>query len=112
MGEVARIMMGWQNRPLIIRQSQLMQHTSKRTALPQAWCKKRGRGRLIGQTKGGMNTKHHAVTDTRGRPVRFFITAGQVSDYTGAAALMNGLPGRIGCLPTGDMTPTGFEKAL
>ncbi len=39
-----------------------------------------------------MNTKLHAVTDTRGRPVRFFITAGQVSDYTDAAALMNGLP--------------------
>ena len=39
-----------------------------------------------------MNTKLHAVTDTSGRPVRLFITAGQVSDYTGAAALMNGLP--------------------
>jgi hypothetical protein len=39
--------------------------------------------RLIGQTKGGMNTKLHAVTDTNGRPIRFFITAGQVSDYTG-----------------------------
>ena len=39
-----------------------------------------------------MNTKLHAVTDTIGRPVRLFITAGQVSDYTGAAALMNGLP--------------------
>lgn len=39
-----------------------------------------------------MNTKLHAVTDTSGRPVRFFITAGQVSDYTGAAALMNILP--------------------
>jgi transposase len=39
-----------------------------------------------------MKAKLHAVTDTRGRPVRFFITAGQVSDYTGAAALMNGLP--------------------
>ena len=40
-----------------------------------------------------MNTKLHAVTDTRGRPVRFFITASQVSDYTGAAALMmNSLP--------------------
>ena len=50
------------------------------------------RGRLIGLTKGGMNTKLHAVTDTSGRPVRLFITAGQVSDYTGAAALMNGLP--------------------
>ena len=39
-----------------------------------------------------MNTKLHAVTDTSGRPVRLFITAGQVSDYTGGAALMNGLP--------------------
>ena len=39
-----------------------------------------------------MNTKLHAVTDDSGRPVRFFITADQVSDYTGAAALMNELP--------------------
>jgi hypothetical protein len=34
----------------------------------------------------------YGFTDTSGRPIRFFITAGQVSDYTGAAALMNGLP--------------------
>ncbi|WP_246525334.1 IS5 family transposase [Thalassovita aquimarina] len=54
--------------------------------------KKGGRGRLIGRTKGGMNTKLHAVTDTNGRPLRFFMTAGQVSDYTGAAALLGGLP--------------------
>jgi len=39
-----------------------------------------------------MNTKLNAVTDTSGRPIRLFITAGQVSDYTGAAALINGLP--------------------
>ena len=39
-----------------------------------------------------MNTKLHAVTDTSGRPIRLFITAGQVSDYTGAAVLMNSLP--------------------
>jgi len=39
-----------------------------------------------------MNTKLHAVTDTRGRPIRFFLTAGQVSDYTGARALMDSLP--------------------
>ena len=39
-----------------------------------------------------MNTKLHAVTDTRGRPIHFFITAGQVSDYTGAAALLSSLP--------------------
>lgn len=34
----------------------------------------------------------HAVTDTVGRPIRFFITAGQVSDYTGARALVKSLP--------------------
>ena len=39
-----------------------------------------------------MNTKLHAVTDTSGRPIRFFITAGQVSEYAGAMALLNGLP--------------------
>ena len=39
-----------------------------------------------------MNTKLHAVTDSSGRPLRLFITAGQVSDYTGAAALISGLP--------------------
>ncbi|SEP22648.1 Transposase [Salinihabitans flavidus] len=39
-----------------------------------------------------MNTKLHAVTDTIGRPIRFFMTAGQVSDYTRARALVNGLP--------------------
>jgi IS5 family transposase len=50
------------------------------------------RGRLIGRTKGGMNTKLHAVTDAEGRPIRFVMTAGQVSDYTGAAALLGGLP--------------------
>ena len=37
-----------------------------------------------------MNTKLHAVTDAHGRPIRFFMTAGQVSDYTGAAALLEG----------------------
>ncbi len=39
-----------------------------------------------------MNTKLHAVTDTSGRTIRFFITAGQVSDYIGATALLNSLP--------------------
>ena len=39
-----------------------------------------------------MNTKLHAVTDTCGRPIRFFMSAGQVRDYTGAAALSGDLP--------------------
>jgi transposase len=39
-----------------------------------------------------MNTKLHAVTDANGRPLSFFMTAGQVCDYTGAAVLLDDLP--------------------
>ena len=39
-----------------------------------------------------MNTKLHAVTDALGRPIRLFMTAGQISDDTGARALLNSLP--------------------
>lgn len=38
------------------------------------------------------NTKLHAVTNAKGRPLTFVMTAGQVSDFTGAAALLGGLP--------------------
>ncbi|GBQ51657.1 transposase [Komagataeibacter sucrofermentans DSM 15973] len=47
---------------------------------------------LIGRTKGGMNTKLHAITDQSGRPLSFFMTAGQISAHTGAAALLDSLP--------------------
>jgi transposase len=39
-----------------------------------------------------MNTKLHAICDSLGRPINFFVTAGQVSDYIGAAALLGSLP--------------------
>ncbi|EEE35487.1 transposase, IS4 family protein [Rhodobacteraceae bacterium KLH11] len=39
-----------------------------------------------------MNAKLHAVTDSLGRTIRFFTSAGQVIDYTGAKALVNNLP--------------------
>ncbi|GEM16303.1 hypothetical protein NBRC3293_0800 [Gluconobacter oxydans NBRC 3293] len=39
-----------------------------------------------------MNTKLHAITDQNGRPLSFFMTAGQISDYTGATALLDSLP--------------------
>ncbi len=48
--------------------------------------------RRIGRTKGGMNTKLQAVTDAKGRPIRFRMSAGQVSDGTGVAALLDSLP--------------------
>ncbi|GAB6854147.1 hypothetical protein JCM15831A_11710 [Asaia astilbis] len=39
-----------------------------------------------------MNTKLHAVTDRNGRPIRFFMTTGRISDYAGAATLLDDLP--------------------
>ena len=39
-----------------------------------------------------MNTKLHAICDSRGRPLNLFVTAGQVSDYIGARALVSRLP--------------------
>jgi IS5 family transposase len=39
-----------------------------------------------------MNTKLHAVAGADGRPGRFCMTAGQVSDCTGATALLGSLP--------------------
>ena len=39
-----------------------------------------------------MNTKLHAVTDETGRPIRIFMTAGEVCDYNGAAALLSSMP--------------------
>jgi len=48
-------------------------------------------GRLIGRTRGGMNTNLHAMREWSGRPLNFFMTAGLISDYTGATALLGGL---------------------
>ena len=39
-----------------------------------------------------MNTKPHAVSDANEHPLSFFMTVGQVSDYTGAAELLDDLP--------------------
>lgn len=50
-----------------------------RTAISMA-AQKEGCGRLIGRTKGDMNTKLQAICDSQGRPIDLFVTAGQVSD--------------------------------
>ena len=50
--------------------------------------------------------------DTSGRPIRFFITAGQVSDYTGEAALMNSLPRAEWLLADRGYDADWFREAL
>jgi len=59
-----------------------------------------------------MNTKLHAVTDTLGRPIRVFMSAGQVSDYTGAAALLGSLPAAQWLLADRGYDADWFREAL
>lgn len=46
----------------------------------------------IGRTKGGLNSKLHAVCDGTGKPVRLLLTVGQTSNDTGARHVLPRLP--------------------
>ena len=50
--------------------------------------------RRIGRTKGGLNSKLHAVCDGRGRPLVMLLSEGQMSDYKGAALMLPALPNK------------------
>ena len=54
--------------------------------------KKRAVPRRIGRTKGGLNSKLHAVCDGQGRPLILLLSEGQMSDYKGAALVFDALP--------------------
>ncbi len=45
--------------------------------------------RRIGRTKGGLNSKLHAVCDDQGRPLVMLLSEGQMSDYKGAALMLD-----------------------
>ncbi|WP_420797086.1 IS5 family transposase [Altericroceibacterium spongiae] len=53
---------------------------------------KGGLPRRIGRTKGGLNSKLHAVCDGLGRPIILLLTEGQMSDHKGAVLLFPSLP--------------------
>jgi len=59
-----------------------------------------------------MNTKLHAICDSQGRPLDLLITAGQVSDYTGARALLGSLPNVKWLLGDRGYDADWFRKAL
>jgi hypothetical protein len=48
-------------------------------------------GQLIGRTKGGMNINLHTASSTDESPFSFFPTVGQLSNYPGAAAILDDL---------------------
>ena len=72
--------------------------------------KKGGRGRLIGRTKVGMNTKLHAICDRQGRRLNLFVTAGQVSGLIEAAPFLAPCGTSIGHSRSVAMMPIGSEK--
>ena len=77
--------------------------------------RRRGRndpGDQFAPERGGLNTKLHAITDAKGRPLRFFMTAGQVSDDTGAAALLGSLPAAEWLLADRGYDADWFRDAL
>jgi len=45
-----------------------------------------------GWYKGGLNSKLHAVCDGQGRPLILLLSEGQMSDYKGAALMIDAFP--------------------
>ena len=54
--------------------------------------------RRIGRTKGGLNSKLHAVCDGAGRPIIMCLSEGQLSDHIGAKLLYPAFPDSTSCL--------------
>ena len=52
---------------------------------------KKGGNKAVGRTKGGRNTKIHALTDALGNPMEFMINPGNVNDSQVAVSLLSHL---------------------
>ena len=68
--------------------------------------------RLIGRTKGGLNSKLHAVCDGHGRPLLLLLPEGQVNDYKGAAILQHLLSDTCTFLADGGYDATWLRESL
>ncbi|MBX9662558.1 IS5 family transposase [Novosphingobium sp.] len=68
--------------------------------------------RRIGRTKGGLNSKLHAVCDDKGRPLIMLLSEGQMSDYKGAALMIDALPRAKALLADRGYDADWFRAAL
>ena len=55
----------------------------------------------VGLTKGGWNTKVHAVVDGKGHPVALGLTGGQVADVSQAEIILGDVPAKMAVLDKG-----------
>ena len=68
--------------------------------------------RCIGRTRGGLNSKLHAVCDGQGWPLVMLLTEGQTSDYKGAALMLDALPKAKALLGDRGYDADRFRNAL
>ena len=68
--------------------------------------------RTIGRTKGGLDSKLHAVCDGEGRPVLLLLTEGQQFDHKGAATLLPDLPAASALLGDKGYDSDAYRAAL
>ena len=68
--------------------------------------------RRIGRTKGGLNSKLHAVCDGKGRPLVMLLSEGQMSDFKGAALMLPAMPGAKELLADKGYDADWFREAL
>ncbi|MEJ8476997.1 IS5 family transposase [Roseibium algae] len=68
--------------------------------------------RRIGRTKGGLNSKLHAVCDGAGRPLVLLLSEGQMSDFKGAALMFDAIPDAKALLGDKGYDADWFRQAL
>ena len=68
--------------------------------------------RLIGRTKGGLNSKLHVVCDGSGKPLRMMLTEGQMNDHKGARLMLGKLPAAATLIGDRGYDSDWFRQAL
>jgi transposase len=66
----------------------------------------------MGRTKGGLNSKLHAVCDDKSRPLIMFPNEGQMSDHKGAALMIDAFPKAKALLTDRGYDADWFRHAL
>ena len=87
-GHFERIFQGVQQPDM---EEMMVDATCCRAHQSSAGAKKTSGPQAIGITRGGLNTKIHAVCDALGNPLRFVLTAGQRHDSKPVLELLDGL---------------------
>jgi transposase len=76
------------------------------------WGRKKSGPQSIGVSRGGLNTKIHAVCDALGNPLRFKLTPGNLSDVGEAPKLIEGLSAKALLADKGYDSNSVVELAL